>query len=276
MLKRISLFLSLLIFGGFDIADAKEVVVRGTIKSTADVTMMAKVHGTVGKIFIKDGEPAKKGDIIMEIENAKEKATLSLAISKLSSARASLKEIEVVLENSRKDLKRKEMMKDIIAPKEYENAKDQVMQHEAVLATRQAEVSQAEAEVKVREAEVEDTSVKAPMDGIVSWIYVKEGETIQAHQTTLCDVTSLNDLYVEVALPISFIGLLDKKVNIYINVEKGSIPDRNKFKGDVMYMNPTLDASSRTFKAKIRIISPGKMVRPGMVADVMFSISESH
>jgi RND family efflux transporter MFP subunit len=272
LLKKISIFLSLLIFVVFDIADAREVVVRGTIKSTADVTMMAKVHGTVSRILIKDGEAAKKGDIIMEIENAREKAALALAVSKLGSARASLKEIEVVLENSRKDLKRKEMMKDIIAPKEYENARDQVMQHEAVLATRQADVSQAEAEVKVREAEIEDTYVRAPMDGIVSWIYVKEGETIQAYQTTLCEVTSLNDLYVEVALPINFIRALDKKMSIYINVEKGTMPAKNRFKGEVIYACPTLDASSRTFKARIRIISPSNMVRPGMVADVVFFI----
>ncbi len=278
LLKSISffLFIPLVMFAAFDSADAEEIVVNGTVKSASDVTMMAKTHGTIGRILIKEGEPVKKADVILEIDNQREKASVDLANARLSNARASLREVEVVLENSRKDLKRKEIMKDVIAPKEYENARDLVMQHESVLVAKQAEVKQAEAEVKFREAEFENTLVRAPLDGMISWIYIKEGETIEALRTPLCDISSLNNLYVQVALPIDFVRVMGKKMTIYVELNEETLQAKKRLHGEIIHVSPVMDASSKTFKARIRIISQDKMVRPGMVASVIFSIPGMH
>jgi len=40
--------------------------------------------------------------------------------------------------------------------------------------------------------------------------------------------------------------------------------------GTVIYVNPKLDAASRTFKVKIEIPNLNGRVRPGMVAQVRF------
>ena len=252
---------------------AEEFSVPGLIEAWAQVTMKAKVSGTLGSIPAKEGDHVKEGSVLLELENQKEKAMIKLAEARLEKTKAALMEAKVVLQNSKKDLERKEMMKEIIPKKDLENARDLVLQHEASVSGKEGEVKEGEAELRLRTVELENTLIKAPFDGIVSQIPVRAGETVAALSTPICEVVHLDTLYVQVAVPIQYLPLLEKGMKVSIRVEKEMLSFNKRFVGEIWYINPIVDPTSRRFKVKVLLRNPHPMVRPGMIAEVLFPIS---
>jgi HlyD family secretion protein len=249
---------------------AEEFSVPGLIEAWAQVTMKMKVSGTLGPIPIEEGDRVKEGTILLELQNDREKAMIQLAKARVEKAKASLLEAQVTLENSKKDLQRKEMMKDVIPKKDLENAQDQVLQNEAKVMVQEGEIKEAEAELRLRTVELESTQIKAPFDGIVTQIPVKAGETVAALNTSICDVVHLDRLYVQVAVPIQYLPLLEKGMKVGIHVERDTLPFNKRFEGEIWYINPIVDPTSRRFKVKVLLRNPHPLVRPGMVAEVLF------
>ena len=50
-------------------------------------------------------------------------------------------------------------------------------------------------------------------------------------------------------------------------------PGLGRLEGKVIYVNPKVDASSRTFKVKIQIPNANERVRPRMLAEVRFRVA---
>jgi len=258
------------IIGG--VCHAEEFSVPGLIEAWAQVTMKMKASGTLKPIPVEEGDRVKEGTMLLELENEKEKAMIQLAKARIEKAKASVMEARVTLQNSKKDLERKEMMKEVIPKKDLENAQDQVLQNEANVMVKEGEVKEAEAELHLRTVELENTQIKAPFDGIVTQIPVRAGETVAALNTSICDVVRLDTLYVQVAVPIQYLPLLGKGTKVGIRVEKDTLPFNKRFEGEIWYINPIVDPTSRRFKVKVLLRNPHPLVRPGMVAEVVFPV----
>jgi HlyD family secretion protein len=251
---------------------AEEFSVPGLIEAWAQVTMKMKASGTLKPIPVEEGDRVKEGTMLLELENEKEKAMIQLAKARIEKAKASVMETRVTLQSSKKDLERKEMMKEVIPKKDLENAQDQVLQNEANVMVKEGEVKEAEAELHLRIVELENTQIKAPFDGIVTQIPVRAGETVAALNTSICDVVRLDTLYVQVAVPIQYLPLLGKGTKVGIRVEKDTLPFNKRFEGEIWYINPIVDPTSRRFKVKVLLRNPHPLVRPGMVAEVVFPV----
>lgn len=276
-IKKVVLLLGLILFlAGIPVAgsSAEEFAAPGLIEAWAQVTMKAKTSGNIGSIHVEEGDRVKEGKVLLEMENHREKALIRLAEARVEKAKAALMEARVTLQNSKKDLGRKEVMKEVIPKKEFENAQDLVVQHEALVLTREGEVREAEAELHLRTVELENTLIRAPFDGMMTQIHVKKGETVEALNTPICEVVHLDRLYVQVTVPIQFLPRLKKGMRVDIRVEKDALLFNKKFGGEILYINPIVDPTSRRFKVKVLFHSPDDLVRPGMIAEVFFPLKK--
>ena len=59
----------------------------------------------------------------------------------------------------------------------------------------------------------------------------------------------------------------DQKLKVDVESESARV---GRVEGKVIYVNPKIDAASRTFKVKIEIPNATGKVRPGMLAQVRF------
>ena len=250
----------------------EEFSVPGLIEAWAQVTMKAKASGTLGPIPVEEGDLVKEGAVLFELENHKEKAMIRLAEARVEKAKASLAEVRVTLQSSRKDLERKEMMKEVIPKKELENARDLVLQHEATVKVREGEIREAEAELHLRNVELESTLIRAPFDGVIAKIHVKAGETVAALNTSICDVVHLKKLFVQVSVPLPYLPALEKGMKVSIRVEKDAQIFDRRFGGEIWYVYPIVDPASRRFQVKVLLPNPHSLVRPGMIAEVLFPV----
>ena len=67
-------------------------------------TIAAKVPGTVKKIYVKDNQPVKKGDLLLKIDPADYDVKVKEALSGLNAEKARLSEIEATIEAAEKQL----------------------------------------------------------------------------------------------------------------------------------------------------------------------------
>jgi len=276
-IKQTLILIGLFLFlAGIPVAGsaAEEFAAPGLIEAWAQVTMKAKTSGNIGSIQVEEGDRVKEGKVLLELENHREKALIRLAEARVEKAKAALMEAKVTLQNSKKDLGRKEVMKEVIPKKEFENAQDLVVQHEALVLTREGEVKEAEAELHLRTVELENTLIQAPFDGMMTQIHVKTGETVASLNTPICEVVHLDRLYVQVTVPIQFLPRLKKGMRVDIRVEKDALLFNKKFGGEILYINPIVDPTSRRFKVKVLFHSPDDLVRPGMIAEVFFPLKK--
>lgn len=255
-------------------AFAETFSVAGIVEAAASVEMKTKASGTIGRIAVAEGDRVKEGMMLLELENKRERALIELARAKVQSAQASIEERKIALQSGQKELQRKEIMKDVIPRKELENALDNVLQHEAAVAVRESEFQVAVAELNLREAELENTFIRAPFNGVVTEIYVEEGETVRALEDRICSVYSLDEMLVRVAIPVGFIRFVNGKTEVGLEIEKESGILDQSLKGRVRYVNPTVEPTSRTFCVRIEIVDPDRLVRPGMRANAIFRLPE--
>lgn len=112
---------------------------------------------------------------------------------------------------------------------------------------------------------VENTTLVAPIDGIVSARNYDEGDLYNG-QTPVLTVEQMSP--VKILLDVNEQYYKDVKVGMPVsNIALDAFPGET-FEGKVSIIYPTLDAATRTFKIEVQIANAAQRVRPGMFARV--------
>lgn len=118
----------------------------------------------ITKIYVREGQYVKKGDILLELDSEVEAQAYNLALSKVAEYQ---RRLDLVLD----DLRRKqELLKEEIIP-EFNVSQKRL---EVRLLEQQIEVAKQEAEL--RKKELETLTLRAPVDGFVYKLDVRIGE----------------------------------------------------------------------------------------------------
>jgi len=110
-------------------------------------------------------------------------------------------------------------------------------------------------------------ALRAPHDGVVSEVLVREGETVAAG-TPLFRVASLDTLWLEAAIPQGDAARLTAGAPVTARVD--ALPGE-RFTGHIESLLPQIDAASRTRPARIVLDNAEGKLAPGMFAKVQLS-----
>jgi RND family efflux transporter MFP subunit len=265
--KRIrSIVLVLCTFISFTAGAQAQLSVTGVIRAQEEVTLRSEFSGIVQRIAVREGDAVREGQLLIELRNERQMIAVDLTKARLAKANASVEETKVVLDNADKELARVTMAADALPRKEVEDKTDQVLRLKANLNAQLAEVAQAKEEVRLRENELKETQLLAPFAGTVTQIYINRGDTLKPLETQILELVALEELYAELLLPSSYVQRIHADQKMKVQVEGAAIG----LDGKVIYINPKIDASSRTFKVKVGIPNVNGRVRPGMLAEVRF------
>ncbi|OYR08510.1 efflux RND transporter periplasmic adaptor subunit [Brucella thiophenivorans] len=146
-------------------------------KIRADVVRIAPdVAGLVSEVLVHDNQDVKKGDVIFRIDQARYKLALQQAEAKLASSKAAL-------DMANRDLTRYHKLNDTtVTQQKMEQIETTTMQAEATY--RQAELDRDLASLNL-----ERSSVKAPVNGLITNFSLQPGDYV----TTGSAVTALVD-----------------------------------------------------------------------------------
>jgi RND family efflux transporter MFP subunit len=250
---------------------AAELTLTGVIRAQEEVVLRSEAPGIVQRIAVREGDRVRDGQLLVELKNDKQKIAVELSRSRMAKAAASVAETKVLLDNARKDFERAKIAGDALPRKDLEDRADQAARLEANLDAQVAELAQAKEELKLRERELLDTQLTAPFAGTVTQIAVNRGDTLKPMETQVLELVALDRLYVELLLPSAQAQKISANQKVSLQVESEALGKIGQVEGRVYYINPKIDAASRTIRVKVSVPTLNGTVRPGMLAQVKFS-----
>lgn len=167
----------------------------GTVAAVQQVTVRPQVDGRIEKVLFVEGQPVKKGDVLMQIDPRP-------FLVALHQAQGALARDKAQLETNQANLKRYEGLKaqNLVAGQQVEEIAGQVGQFEGSVKIDQAQIESAQ-------LQLDYAQVKAPLDGITGVRQVDAGNII--HQTDpngIVVITAIDPAAVFFTLPQDQLG----------------------------------------------------------------------
>ncbi len=237
----------------------------GQIKPKTYVNVGATSFGRITHLYVKEGDMVKRGAVLATVENVQPSATIAaqqatIASSKtdVASYQAAEKTAEANLAQAQADLEQKQLdygraqqlYKDkLIAKQDFDSKKAAFDMSAATVQERQAALTQALAQTASSRAHVnqamatqranfdslDKTVSRAPFDGLVTNVPVREGETVvlgiqNAEGSTLMTLADMSVITAEVKVDET--DIVNLKLGQTADITVDALPGR-VFKGHV-------------------------------------------
>ncbi len=276
----------------------------GKIQPEKEIKISPYISGEVVRLYVKEGDEVKKGDLLAEIDPEIYKSSYEQSLAMLNgqkaglaTSKANLAQVKAQFNNAKTSFDRNEKLfkkqaisaADFDAAKaSYESALAQVEAAEQNIEAAKFNVSSSEASLKQSKENLTRTSIYAPANGTVSKLNVEVGERVTGASqfssgTEIMRLANLNSM--EVNVSVNENDIVRVKLNDTSLIEVDAYLNR-KFKGIVTEIANTASTTGTSadqvtnFNVKIRILQesyqdlmdPAKPnvspFRPGMSATV--------
>lgn len=142
----------------------------GLVRPNQGAMLSSQASGTIKRIYVKSGQAVKKGDVLVELDNAVEEATLKASEAQLPSVRLTYQRYANLIKSQS------------VSQTELDSAK--------------ATYDQLVANINSLKASIERRKILAPFDGITGIVQVNEGQYISA-ATEIVRVEDISSMKVD-------------------------------------------------------------------------------
>ena len=210
----------------------------GLVRGTRSVDIGFQVGGVVKHIYFREGQMAKTGDLIAELDDTDARLKVEYNESKVKAAE-----------------KRVEVHQRLYDLKSIIKAKLEEVKHEYESQLKELEFAQ---------QELTKTKIIAPLTGLLGPFEIEEGESVTPH-TKVTSLFSVGTIYVDLGViekDISKIRL-GQKVTVSVDAYPGLVKE-----GQTISVSPVIEGKSRNFKVRTELVNddPSRLFLPGMFA----------
>ncbi|MEW6759077.1 MAG: biotin/lipoyl-binding protein, partial [Acidobacteriota bacterium] len=155
------------------------VTADGLIAAKNAVNISSQVMGEIVSIPFLEGSAVKKGNILVQINPDTYQRDVASALANLQSAEVGARQARVTLVQRRKDWERADDLfrKGIFSPSQRDDARLALDQAELAEGSASSAVAQARAYFQKAQDNLAKTTMRSPMDGVVTAVNAKVGET---------------------------------------------------------------------------------------------------
>jgi RND family efflux transporter MFP subunit len=214
-----------------DLQQTVEVV--GTLAPKFSADVKSEVSGTVKAVYVTEWVPVRKGAQLARLDTTETEA----GIEGLKALEAQARVNEA---RARREYDRAQQLKQygLITPQNLDDAK-------TALEAAEAGTAAARAQLRAGEARLAKSFITAPMDGVVALRGVNVGDRVEnmGGGGELFRIVDNRVLDLTVSVPST--RLAEVKVGQALEFATDALPGRT-FTGKVMFINPTIDAASRS------------------------------
>lgn len=223
----------------------RSVAAVGSLRSEDAVMLRPEVAGRIAAIHFQEGQPVKKGDAVVRLDDSVLRAQLQQAQASLNLAAS---------QNRRStELSRQGFIS--------QQARDE--------AASQLQLQQAA--VALAKAQLEKTAILAPFDGLIGLRNVSVGEYV-APGTDLVTLESIDPLQVDFRIPEQYLGQVQAGLKLVLRFD--ALPGVER-EGAVGAISPAVDVSGRSILLRANMANPDHLLRPGMFARVNLRFNDA-
>ena len=250
------------------------VAATGKINPEFKVVINPEVTGEIIQLPVKEGDPVKKGDLLIRIKGDQYVAQNERLEANLQSAKATLKMREAELTKVELDYNRiKELYsKGLSSDSELETSRSNYLSIKASYQAAEANVAQSEASLKEIMDQISKTAIRSPMDGVVTKLNVELGERVFGAGFSMgSDIMTISDLRnIEAVVEVDENDVVLVSVGDTATIKVDAFKDQ-EFTGIVSEIGNSANTTGLgtqqevvNFEVKIKLIDPENSLRPGM------------
>jgi len=207
-----------------------------TLAPVNGVELATEIAGVVSRVEFRSGALARKGALLIQIDDSADRAELAGLEADLALAKSNLDRTESLIERN-------------------------LASREGLDSARTA-LQRAEAAVGSKRALIAKKAIRAPFDGTLGIRNVNVGQFVTAG-TKLVGLQDLETLYADFSVPQQQIRTLaaGQPVRITVDAFPGQV-----FDGRVTAIDSQVDEVTHTLRAQATVANTGRLLRPGMYA----------
>jgi membrane fusion protein, multidrug efflux system len=228
----------------------ESVEIVGTLDPKFSADVKSEITGTVRAVYVTEWVPVRKGAPLARLDTTETEA--GIAALKAVEAQARVAET-----HARREYDRAVQLKQygLITPQNLDDAKTAVEAAEAGTAA-------AVAQTRTAEARMAKANIVAPIDGVVAFRGISVGDRVEnmGSSTPIFRIVDNRLLDLTVSIPSSRLAAV--RIGQEIEFTTESVPGRT-FTGKVMFINPVIDAASRSARVVVEVPNPDGQLKGG-------------
>ena len=210
----------------------------GTLRSSQSVMLRPEVAGRVRALGFRDGAWVRKGQLLVQLDDALQRAELKQAQAQVSIAQAN-----------------------------YQRNQDLVAQNfvsQRVLDESAANLQVVQAQLALAEARLARMAVLAPFEGTAGLGQVSVGDYVR-DGADMVQLQDLSRMEVDFRLPEQYQDKVKLQQAVYLTLDAFA---GRTFKARIAAIDPLLDVNGRSIALRAQVSNAAGVLRPGMFARV--------
>jgi len=208
----------------------------GALIAEDSVVLRPEIDGRIVKLLFQEGQPVKKGAILVVLDSAEPRARLAAAQADLKLAQSRYKRSEELVAQN------------FISKQALDEARANL---DILRARRQQE-----------QVALDKTMIRAPFAALAGLRQVSPGAYVNKGDD-IVRLDALGNLKLEVPVPETTLPLV--RIGLPITLTVDALPGQT-FSGKVHAIDPVVDPVSRNVRVRARIANPAGNLKPGMFA----------
>lgn len=248
----------------------------GTLEPKDYVDVGAQISGQIKKLYVDIGDVVKTGDLLAEIDPKTYESVLAGDQAKLDSLKAQLQQQLAQTDYDRLQFQRAQKLiaAKAISQEALEEKEKALKVAEATIKSLEAQIVQAQTTVDKDMINLGYTKIYATMDGVVSNREAREGETLNANQTTptILQIANLNVMTVKTEIAEADVMRLKESMEATFTTLGSN--DR-KWTGKIRQILPTPEVVNDVvlYNALIDVPNEDGVLMNGMSAQTSFVVA---
>lgn len=249
------------------------ILASGSLVHYEQVMLSSEVIGKVAEIFVEEGDRVKTGQFVLRVDDRNFLAGLEQAKASVRLNTIDIERQEVRIENLGRQFERTRSLfeRDLVGEEEFDTMRNQLELAGIDLKSSRERLAQAQAQLEQVNDQLSKTRIVSPIDGVVTSLDIKVGETAIASSTnipgsSLMTIANPQSIYTEVLVDEADVANL--AVGQRAEIVAIAYPDE-PIQGVVRYIANTAKIEpgrqGLSFTVEIDILEAGDVVlRPGM------------
>ncbi|WP_037322174.1 efflux RND transporter periplasmic adaptor subunit [Salegentibacter sp. Hel_I_6] len=212
--------------------------VQGDVATDENILIYSEFSGILQDLRVEEGQEVNKGQVLAKIDDGGLSSELAQLETQATLAKTTFERQERLWEQNIGS-----EMQYLEAKTNYESMQNSVNR---------------------LKSQLDKTIVRAPFSGIVDEILTEQGEVVSPGQSQLFRLVSLKNMYVEAAVPESYLNNVRKGTEVIVEI--GSV--NREIEGEIRRVGNTINANNRSFNIEVAIPNENGMVKPNQIATI--------
>ncbi len=259
--------------------DVEELVTAlGTLEPGDYVDVGAQVSGQLTRLYVDVGDSVEQGQLLAEIDASVQQTQVDAGLAELEALRAQLEQRQAELDLAALQYQRQQRLRDANATSE-----DAFQSAESTLAITRAQIKVLKAQIRQKQASVEGdqanlgyAKIYAPRSGTVVSLDAREGQTLNANQTTptLMRIADLSVMTISTEVSEADVHRLSAGMPVYFNtLGNGQV----RYDSELRQVLPTPEVVNNVvlYTAEFDVANDDGKLMSGMTAQVFFVVNSA-